>query len=838
MTDILFGNNNRPVLKLLAKRSLKAQKNTIAVLAIMLATLLFTSLFTIAISLQTAMQESNMRTTGTSAHAGIKRLSWEEYEKLSSDTGIKDIGYSIIIGNAVGDDFNKMPTELRYGDETYSELTFNTPDTGHLPEQKNEIATSRIVLDAMGLPDKVGTQMELTFTTDTDTFTDTFTLCGIWDGDAVAYRQTMLLSKKYTEQVAPVIHGETDGTTPPVGTGYIDAVMMMPTAWNIEKQALEVTSKYGLDERVSINDAYGMATVSLSSMLPLVTGIAVIFIAGYLLIYNVFYISIAQDIRFYGMLKTLGTTARQIRKIVYKKAIKLSLMGIPIGLLLGWPIGRLLLPAIVNMLTDDIRIVTTVNPLIFLVAIVFSAITVFISCQKPAILAAKVSPMEALHYIEQAGGKKKQRRSKHISTMMMAKNNLTRNKKKVMIVTLSFALSIVLLNSVYTYVTSFDFDKFVADFSLTDFTVSDTTVINNYAPYNTANVSQDFISQAESLNGLEDIGNIYLWTSKQPLSDNDLARLQELSASSSDIANELENYSVRQEHGVNVYGLDDFSAEYVQVLDGELNTEQWKAGTGVYVTPLRMMGDGSLCLYKPGDQISVTQLDGTNKVYDVLAVVSIPSALQTPLQVDMGLDYIFPTNELLGNMVSADQPAMKTIFNVDEEHQLATENWLKNYTTNTDTALDYLSKVTLRQIFDGMINMYRLVGGALCAILALIGILNFINSMTTSILSRYREIAMLQSIGMTGRQVKQMLIYEGIGYSILGLLGSLILSVIASLTVVRMMGAELTYFTWHFTLIPVFLCIIPLILITAIVPLVCYNKISQKTVVDRLRIAE
>lgn len=838
MTDILFGNNNRLVLKLLAKRSLKAQKNTIAVLAIMLATLLFTSLFTIAISLQTAMQESNMRTTGTSAHAGIKRLSWEEYEKLSSDTGIKDIGYSIIIGNAVGDDFNKMPTELRYVDETYSELTFNTPDTGHLPEQKNEIATSRIVLDAMGLPDKVGTQMELTFTTDTDTFTDTFTLCGIWDGDAVAYRQTMLLSKAYAEQVAPVIHGETDGTTPPVGTGYIDAVMMMPTAWNIEKQALEVTSKYGLDERVSINDAYQMATVNLSSMLPLVTGIAVIFIAGYLLIYNVFYISIAQDIRFYGMLKTLGTTARQIRKIVYKKAIKLSLMGIPIGLLLGWPIGRLLLPAIVNMLTDDIRVVTTVNPLIFLVAIVFSAITVFISCQKPAILAAKVSPMEALHYIEQTGGKKKQRRSKHISTMMMAKSNLTRNKKKVMIVTLSFVLSIVLLNSVYTYVTSFDFDKFVADFSLTDFTVSDTTVINNYAPYNTANVSQDFISQTESLNGLEDIGNIYLWTSKQPLSENDLARLQELSASSSDIANELENYRVRQEHGVNVYGLDDFPTEYVQVLDGELNTEQWKAGTGVYVTPLRMMGDGSLCLYKPGDQISVTQLDGTNKVYDVLAVVRIPSALQTPLQVDMGLDYIFPTNELLGNMVPADQPAMKTIFNVDHEHQLATENWLKNYTKNTDTSLDYLSKVTLRQNFDRMINMFRLVGGTLCAILALIGILNFINSITTSILSRYREIAMLQSVGMTGWQVKQILIYEGIGYSILGLLGSLILSVIASLTVVRMMGVELTYFTWHFTLLPVFLCIIPLLLITAIVPLVCYNKMAQKTVVERLRIAE
>ena len=357
---------------------------------------------------------------------------------------------------------------------------------------------------------------------------------------------------------------------------------------------------------------------------------------------------------------------------------------------------------------------------------------------------------------------------------------------------------------------------------MTDFTVSDTTVINSYAPYNTANVSQDFINQAESLNGLEDIGSVYLWTSKQPLSESDLARLQELAASSNAVANELGNYMVRKEHGVNVYGLDAFPAEYVQVLDGELNTEKWKAGSGVYVTPMRMMGDGTLCLYQPGDQISVQQLDGTSKAYEVLAVVDIPRALETPLQVDMGLDYLFPTSELLGNMVAADQPAMKTIFTVDDENLLAAENWLKNYTANTDTALDYVSKVVLRQSFDGMINMYRLVGGVLCAILALIGILNFINSMTTSILSRHKEIAMLQSVGMTGQQVKRMLMYEGIGYSALGFLCSLILSVAGSLTVVRTMGAELSYFTWHFTLLPVILCVFPLVLITALVPLVCY----------------
>ena len=152
--------------------------------------------------------------------------------------------------------------------------------------------------------------------------------------------------------------------------------------------------------------------------------------------------------------------------------------------------------------------------------------------------------------------------------------------------------------------------------------------------------------------------------------------------------------------------------------------------------------------------------------------------------------------------------------------------------------LDYLSKVVLRQSFDGMINMYRLVGGVLCAILALIGILNFINSMMTSILSRYKEIAMLQSVGMTGHQVKRMLVYEGIAYSVLGLLLSLILSIIGSLTVVRMMGSELSYFTWHFTLLPVILSILPLFIITAFVPFLCYKKMAQKTVVERLRIIE
>lgn len=837
MNDILFGNNNNAVLGRLANRSLKSQKNNIAVLAIILATLLFTSLFTIAVSLQSSMQDSNMRTIGTSAHAGIKHITLDEYEKLRSDSRINKIGHSIIFGYAVGDCFNKTPTEVRWADDNYAEWTFNNPDEGRLPEAENEIATSRIVLAAMGLPDEIGTEIELTYTTDEDMVTDTFILCGVWDGDPVAYRQTILLSEPYADKMASAVRGVSDNLVDKA-TGYIDCVFMLTSAWNIEKQATEITQTYGLDERVNINGAYSTAKIEPSEILAVLAGIIVIFLAGYLLIYNVFYISIAQDIRSYGMMKTLGTTARQIRKIVYKKAWKLSFIGIPIGLALGWPVGRVLLPSIIRMLTEDMRVVTTVNPLIFLSAVVFSLFTVFTSCRKPAKIASKVSPMEALRYVEQSVNRKKQRHSKRISSIMLAKENLGRNKKKVVIVTLSFALSIVLLNSVYTYVNSFDFDKFVADFSLTDFTVSDASIINSNSPFNTANVSTDFCNMAESLSGLEKIGNIYLKTSPQPLDDISLKKLEELTYQSQAVAANYGNYYVRREHGVNIYGLEEWPAEYLQVVEGNPDMEKWQSGDGIYVTPMRMVGDGTLSLYNPGDQVTVTSHDGTVKTYQVLAVVLVPRALSTPMSVDMGIEYVLPAKEFLDFVVPEGYLSMKTIFDVDDEHLVSTENWLKNYTTNTDSSLDYYSKVTLRRTFRTMIDMYRLVGGTLCAILALIGILNFVNSMTTSILSRHKEIAMLQSVGMTGQQVKQMLIFEGIGYSLLGLLCSIILSFLASVTVVRFLGAELSYFTWRFTLFPVILCVIPLIVITGLIPYLCYKKLAQKTVVERLRTAE
>ena len=69
-------------------------------------------------------------------------------------------------------------------------------------------------------------------------------------------------------------------------------------------------------------------------------------LSGYLLIYNILYIAITKDIQFYGMLKTIGASPKQIKKIVKGQGLRLSLIGIPIGIILAVIVSFLIVPSV------------------------------------------------------------------------------------------------------------------------------------------------------------------------------------------------------------------------------------------------------------------------------------------------------------------------------------------------------------------------------------------------------------------------------------------------------------------------------------------------------------
>ena len=104
---------------------------------------------------------------------------------------------------------------------------------------------------------------------------------------------------------------------------------------NLGQQNKKLAKKLKLSETQEIKTTLRESKQSVTTLiLGIGMFLAIILISGGLLIYNVLYISIANDIRFYGLLKALGTTKRQLRKIIFNQSILLSVIGIPIGLII------------------------------------------------------------------------------------------------------------------------------------------------------------------------------------------------------------------------------------------------------------------------------------------------------------------------------------------------------------------------------------------------------------------------------------------------------------------------------------------------------------------------
>ena len=240
-----------------------------------------------------------------------------------------------------------------------------------------------------------------------------------------------------------------------------------------------------------------------------------IIFTGYLIIYNVFQISVTNDIRFYGLLKTIGTTPRQLRRIIRQQALTLSLAGIPLGLVLGWLIGGQLTPAIVSQLNGVVPM-TSVSPVIFIGAALFSLVTVLLSCRKPGRIAGKVSPIEAVRYTEGGGIKRKTKKGRRgVSLLSMAWANLGRSRGKTAVTVTSLSLAVVLLTVTVNFTNGFDMDKYVSNFTASDFIVADAGQFQTGGDiFNTdMGVPQSVIDEINAQGGITDGGVIYGRTS-------------------------------------------------------------------------------------------------------------------------------------------------------------------------------------------------------------------------------------------------------------------------------------------------------------------------------------
>ncbi len=857
---------NKKVIYRLSFRSFKANqvRNIVAILAIILTTLLFTSLFTVAVSMNYSIQQQYMRMAGGSAHGSFKYLNKEQADRLKVDPLIKEYGMSLMLSIPEDAPFNKHHTEIRYSDKNEAKLYFSYPTTGKMPEDKMELATDTAVLDLLGIPHKIGEKVNLTFPVGDRTVTDTFTLCGFWQTDEASQASQIWLSESYVEGQLKDYKPRASGYES-IGTWNLD--VMFANSRNIEANLRKITEENGynfVDQSASnylatgVNWAYTSTHLNKEDNIMMAAAITAVILliifTGYLIIYNIFQISVSGDIRFYGLLKTIGTTPKQIKRLVRNQAFFLSCFGIPVGLLIGFIIGNKLTPVIMNIMTNK-RSFTAYNPWIFIGAALFSVITVGISCNKPGILASRVSPIEAVRYTERANGKKQYKNSKNGAKVYnMALANLALSRKKTVLVIISLSLSVILLNCTYTFTKGFDMDKFLDKFVITDFIVGHSDYFQCRFGSEDQKVTDSMINAIDAQPGITESGRVYgsTFISNTSLEENDFKQFfgwYPKEAMESSLKDKDENGKIKAD--VDLYGLEDLPMKQLTLLKGELDIEKMKSGhyLALVVFP-DDYGKPNLqdAIYDVGEKVKIhyctdykysedgklTESNGWDEEYEVIAVVMMPHNMSLRAYGDVP----FITSAKTFIKDTGTENTMIYMYNVDKEHTKQMENFIKNYTDKQEPDMNYESKASYVNQFSTFRNMFLLVGSILSFIVGIVGILNFINAVLTSIMTRRREFAMLQSIGMTGKQLKKMLVFEGLFYSIVSILVSLVISVLIGYIALKPIENIMWFFTFRLNIMPIVILLPVFLVIGIIIPLLSYRMTNRKSIVERLREAE
>ena len=848
---------NQVCIRRLSYRALKAskKKHIIAILAISLTTLLFTSLFTIAGSINNSYQTYTFRQIGGYSNGTFKDVNADQIAAISAHSKVRETGLRTVIGYLDTGVFAKLPAEVSYMDENCTKWSYATPTTGHAPENGKEISMDTTSLQLLGITPEIGAQIKLTWMVGTKddgpTYekTDTFTLTGWWDYDNLSPVHYINISEEYVKEV------ETEAQIHGISTFRSDLNVMMRSSINIQGQMEQVDTDLGYDwkdtskencVRIGVNWGYTSAqlgqTMDMQTLIAILAFLLLIIFTGYLIIYNIFQISVTEDIRFYGLLKTIGVTPRQLRRIIRWQALFLSAAGIPLGLLFGYGIGAVLTPIAIKSTTfGTVTTSLSSSPSIFLGSALFALLTVFFSAFRPGRLAGKVSPVEAVKYTDTAHFRKKERQTRGAKVYQMAYANLGRNKSKTFLVIISLALSVVLLNILVTLTGGFDMDRYLAKQTCADFIVSDTDYFR-FQGSNVECISRDTIAQIQehtsaSLSGCAYTPSVQtsIWISEQDWRDNVRNYLTEEEMKQCLQALSQKDGMV-QDTTFLLEGMDDVLLDKLTVLEGNLDELRFSDNhTIALAVPTDDYGHASVPDSYPAIGDSVTMTYGTKNItYKVCAYVTVPYSMSYRFST-LGYEAVISADAMEKDSGTESYPLLYLFDTPDGQAEQEAEQYLSDLTSQDLPDLMYESKAILRTDFETFRHMFLLIGGLLCGIIGLVGILNFFNAVMTGILARKKEFAVLQSIGMTRKQMQNMLIYESLFYTLGSFVIALILSILFYATTAHLLETMFWFFQAHFTILPVLLTIPVFLLLGIGIPSVVYRQTVRHSIVEQLR---
>lgn len=843
----MLKNTNQEVINRIYKRKLKENKirNITTILAVILTTFMFTTVFTMGFSMAKNLNLFALRQQGTKATIYINAPSEEEISIIKDLPHFESCGMRISAGSVATTEDKRYP--LVYVD--YDNFNKNMKPAlgeidGSLPNHENEIMLPTKIMEHLHISkDDLNKEVEIIVNGNKCQMK----LSGWYEN--FSDQNNCFVSKEYINNN---IEDAEEST-------YL--CIAAKEGKNSELTEEIADDLPGLDgDRVKC--LYDATEDSVS--VRIIIGVFITFIAflvvasGYLLIYNITHIAVTKDTRFYGMLKTIGASPSQIKSIVKKQTYRLALLGIPIGAFLGTFLSFIIVPLTMDMFSSGKEAALSDKPdfnvAVYVFAIVFTFITVKISLNKPVKLASNISAIEALKYQGNINENIKNYKSTDGGKIhRMAYRNVFRDKKKSRLVFASLFLGTMAFLCINTLVRCLDVDAYMANYFFYDYAIfADEEGDDNPEEIGAFEVKgavsmEDIYEQVKAIDG---ISYVRLNKSAMVKLEFDFETykpiLEAKSIRDGVPVEEIAGYYTPNENGEII--LEDYCSTLVSV--DEVMLEKYNK-QAIQKIDIGKFQNGEQCIILGaenekgskemlGKTINLSNME-TGKKIEIEVGAAPDDKHASPivsgqywrkagepdviLVSDKLMDELFP--EAKGQIVLADARWGKDSEIAPVISRLCKEN-------SAIIGGSGIKSIEKKDFEKSMLSL-TVVGDAISLVLVLIGIVNFINVMITNVYIRSSELAILESVGMTKKQTKKMLVLEGAFYGIItlvlvGTLGSLMMygTGIASTVIADYASIRIPYFSIGF------ICF-AIMAICVVVPTIVYNSISKQTVIDRLR---
>lgn len=756
-----FENDTTGIIRKIVSEQLKHDKlkKYLSIFAISLATFLMTAVLLLISGIIEVNTNGGNSITG-SYHALVSGLTKQQYEKLSVDERIEKLGFNAFIKSA---SYDGLQLNISCSNEDSLVLNGLSVSEGNMPQKKNEILVEKDYLSKQGIDAKIGDKIVLPGENNQEK--QEFVISGYIKTSAKGTERSL-----YAAIVSMEYFLDIDGwnTLSPMAMFRLKSQYASESE-QIQNEITEICKEAGILQSPSINHAYlELSQPSILLVIAGIAGLAIVIMAGFLVIYCIFYISIINSIREYGQLRTIGMTEKQIKRLVYKEGTSLSLIAIPIGLIVGTFLSYFLVPQgfqFKNLLWT------------YPIVILFSYITVRLSIRKPAVIAASVSPIEAYRY-ETGSNYGYKNKGKKITLISLAKEQMIRNKKKNVLTITSLVLTGVLLFGISSILSSINAkDMALSGFSLGQFyiRIQDQELRENALETVESNspFTEEAYSELSRVSGVKEITTI----TNLPVS-NDLNAKESNGAIVGFDENDMDLIG-ECNLGKSIPGYQEIASQN-QIIIGRPSDFEEYFGMRPEV----------------GNSIKLKVFDGTETKEMEFAIAAVLDESKIGNNGDK-IDMLLLPNDSMKKITSSNM-TYQWVIRVDEKMEQQAEKEIRQIlVANPRLAVTTLSGAIAQN--ENFLQGMTLALVVIIIFISCFAIMNLLNTIFTGVIVRQKEFALMRSVGMTQKQLTTMVCCEGLLIVSVGLMLSLLVGgFIGYLLCALLKSGLMTYLNYQF----------------------------------------